>query len=164
MSEQETRKTVFMIYAGIRIGMSGDALASWYKLPDDWETNRPEDVESVPWNCTEDLNSRKKSVTRDKIVGYVYGVSMSEDGSSAYFGSCRSVRAYPDSDKRAEWYAMDRAARGALDAESFRERERKRDVDLECLLPLRRAYARLSFRERAALLVRVQQYLMRRGD
>ncbi len=159
--ENQEEKTVFVIYAGLR-DKGGEVVAHFLTLPDDWESKvkRQIEPESLPaMNFIDDYKSRKKSISRNLIVGYIYSLPMT--GSTASFGSrVKQIREYPDPSKRAEWVAMSTSLRAGKEAESFQEREVKRRVDLEALEPLRRAYERLSMRDRAALLVRVQKYLM----
>lgn len=112
----------------------------------------------------EDAPGSRKGVARALIVGWIYALPYIPDVKpgigSAIFGRIQKLKEWPNHDKRAEWCAMDRAARGAWEADRLHEKERERRIDLECLAPLRRAYERLSSRERPALLVRVTQYLM----
>lgn len=161
MSTLEPDKTVFVIYVGIRmVPGATEAHSVWLRLPDDWQDKRrPTDAEDVTADLPVMRFSTKRKVLKGLIIGYVYALPM--NGDTAFFGpKVKRLREWPDREKRAEWCALDAASRETSEADAFTERESKRRVDLECLDPLRRAYERLSPRERAAMLTRVTRYLM----
>jgi len=161
-AKKEPDKTVLVIYAGLRDMAKGTAML-FLTLPEGYDPSkrRPDDldVDTLKGSYYSDDPGTRKSTSKNLMVGWIYSLPMLGEH-TAFFGRIKSVRDWHDADKRAEWTAMDRSLREALEAETFQKREHARRVDLECLAPLRAAYERLSPRERAAMLTRVTRYLM----
>ena len=98
------------------------------------------------------------SIAKTFIVGGIYNMEVS-DGSARVQAS-KFQHLYRYESTRAEWLALDRATRGALEVERLEKGLAKHRTDLECLDPLRAAYERMTPRQRAAYLARIVQYMM----
>lgn len=99
-----------------------------------------------------------RSIAKGFIVGGIYAMEFS--GDSARVQAAKYLRLYHDESSRAEWLALDRATRGAIEVERSMAGLARQRADLECLEPLRAAYERMTARQRAAYIARIVQYMM----
>lgn len=110
------------------------------------------------------LNFADDKLTKGLRAGQVYNIGTSNEGKTFHFGTRSWVRQFEDQAKVLEWQAAEKAISLSEEARKLEAREGTSTSGLEkALEPIRMAYERLPYPQRAAFEVYVLSVLRRKS-